>query len=321
MHQYYDQEITERSGNFLTIFQNSQKNSLITFSNPKTNSIFCTVGTKHILDYDLLGGTQAIPIWRHSDDGTKSNVTEYGLNLFRRHYMNKKITGDDIFYYTYAIFNDPKYEAKYRANLQKNHPRIPLAQNFEAWSSIGRRLFEMHSNFSSVERYGLKRVDKHAKRNKTQLKLKMDHTKGGASAKLVIDDSTTLEGVPSEALEYVIGVKTPLERILEYYGESKNRIGKESSEDEDVRNRFSAYRFSDHKERVIELLDRVTRICVDTTRMRKKIELMEWGPQPNLKFTKISKVKKSKRSRRSKSTGRIKIKNRSGENIKNFTKA
>ncbi len=34
---------------------------------------------------------------------------DFGLELFQKHYRNKAIADEDIFYYTYAIFSDPKY--------------------------------------------------------------------------------------------------------------------------------------------------------------------------------------------------------------------
>lgn len=305
---YYSETIIHRMRDFRNIFKNSQKNFLIGFSNPKTNMMFSSIGTDLIIGYDCVSGTQSIPIWKYDDKGNQSsNVTEYGLNLFQKHYKSKNIEGDDIFYYTYAMFNDPKYEQKYKFDLQRNFPRIPLAKNFDRWSTIGKKLFNLHCNFDDVEEYGLKRIDKPIKNNNVRLQLKTEKTHNGVFVKAMIDDSTTLENIPTEILEYVISSKNPLEWIFEFYKESKNYISKKSSDDEEARKRFNTYMFADHKEEVITLLNRVTTVCVETVKLRKKFEQMEWGEQPELEFTKIpEKVTKIRPKKKPKTVKRVK---------------
>ena len=58
--------------------------------------------------------------------------------------------------------------------------------------------------------------------------------------------------------------------------------------------RFNTYRFADHKEELITLLKRVTTVWVETLRLRRELEQMEWEPQPKLEF--IAKPDKSKKA-------------------------
>ena len=212
--------------------------------------------------------------------------------MFRTHYKNKKITGEDIFYYTYGVFNDPKYKNKYKYNLQRNFPRIPLAKDFEKWSDIGKKLFDIHCEFHTAKEYNLTRVDKYVKKNKIKLRLKTVTTNDkNTQVEVIIDDTTILKDIPKEVLEYKIDSKNPLEWILEFYKESKNQIKKDSSDDQTVRSKFNTYKFVDHKEDLIVLLRKVTTVCVETVHLRKKLEQMEWGPQPKLTFTKLTKTK------------------------------
>ena len=292
---YYGKAIIERPRRFPNVFKNSQKNHLIGFSNPKTNVPFNHIGTDLIIDLGCIDGTQAIPIWRYDGGKRSSNVTKYGLELFRTHCGNKKIAGDDIFYYMYAVFSDPKYERKYKFNLQRDFPRIPLAKDFWKWSNIGKKLFVLHSGFDTVNEYGLKRVDRQVKKNGVRLKLRTEETDKKTHVKIIIDDSTTLKGVPKEVLEYRIGSRNPLEWILEFYKESKNQIKEDSSSDKAVRDRFNTYKFADRKEELITLLRRVTTVCVETVRLRRELERMEWGPQPKLAFTSKSDKAKAKK--------------------------
>ena len=69
-------------------------------------------------------------------------------------------------------------------------------------------------------------------------------------AVITLDERTTLTGVPSEAWEYRLGSRSALEWVLDQYKEKKPR-------DPTIRERFNTYRFADHKEKVIDLLQRV----------------------------------------------------------------
>ena len=294
---YYGKAVIEMMRKFPQIFEHSYENRLIAFSNPKTNVPFNHIGTDIIIDLGCVDGTQAIPIWKYNKGKKSSNVTKYSLDLFRTHYKDEKITGDDIFYYTYAIFNDSKYERKYKFNLQRGFPRIPLAKDFNKWFGIGRRLFDLHCNFDVAQEYNFIRTDRRVKKNSTRLKLRTEETEKETTVEIVIDDTTTLKGVPKEVLEYKIGSRNPLEWVLEFYKESKNQIKEDSSNDKAVRDRFNTYKFTNHKEDLINLLQRVTTVCVETVRLRRELERMEWGPQPKLVFTPKPSNNKTKRIR------------------------
>ncbi len=75
---------------------------------------------------------------------------------------------------------------------------------------------------------------------------------------IVLDERTTLAGVPPEAWEYRLGSRSALEWVLDQYKEKKPR-------DPTIRERFNTYRFADHKEKVIDLLQRVCTVSVRTT--------------------------------------------------------
>jgi predicted helicase len=55
----------------------------------------------------------------------------------------------------------------------------------------------------------------------------------------------------------VLGNRSALEWVLDQHKESQPK-------DPTIRARFNTYRFADHKERVVDLLARVTRVSVET---------------------------------------------------------
>jgi hypothetical protein len=75
-----------------------------------------------------------------------------------------------------------------------------------------------------------------------------------------LDSETQLTGVPSEAWTYRLGNRSALEWILDQY---KEKTPKEPT----IREKFNTYRFADHKEKVIDLLKRVTRVSVETMKI------------------------------------------------------
>ena len=72
-----------------------------------------------------------------------------------------------------------------------------------------------------------------------------------------MDTQTQLSGVPPEAWTYRLGNRSAIEWVLDQHKEKK-------PSDPTIREKFDTYRFADHKERVIDLLGRVTRVSVET---------------------------------------------------------
>ena len=76
-----------------------------------------------------------------------------------------------------------------------------------------------------------------------------------------------LTGVPEEAWEYRLGSRSALEWVLDQYKEKTPR-------DPTVRDRFNTYRFTDYKEEVIDLLQRVCSVSVETVRIVDQLNLL-----------------------------------------------
>ena len=74
---------------------------------------------------------------------------------------------------------------------------------------------------------------------------------------IIVGSETTLTGIPPEAWDYRLGNRSALEWILDQYKEKKPK-------DPTIREKFNTYRFADYKEKVIELLMRVTTVSVRT---------------------------------------------------------
>jgi predicted helicase len=219
-------------------------------------------------DYSLLktgnGGTESVSRWIYSSDGARrDNVTDWALNQFRLHYEPDKktkrpITKDAIFYYVYSVLHDPNYREKYAQNLKREFPRIPFYADFWQWAEWGEKLMALHIGYETVKPWKLKRMDvpdakSRAVKQEPKPSLKADKDNGV----IALDSETQLSGIPPEVWDYKLGNRSALEWILDQYKEK-------TPKDPTIREKFNTYRFADYKEKVIDLLMRVTRVSVET---------------------------------------------------------
>jgi predicted helicase len=188
------------------------------------------------------------------------------------------ITKEDIFHYVYAVLHNPAYRKKYEINLKREFPRIPLYDDFWKWAEWGKQLMDLHVNYEKAKGYALKSVgaihespnnkaDGHPPKSRTQrvvslrAKLKADKDNGA----IIIDDETTLTGIPKEAWEYKLGNRSALEWVLDQHKES-------TPSDPTIAEKFNTYKFADYKKEVIELLKHVTTVSVETMKIIREME-------------------------------------------------
>ncbi len=238
----------------------SAKNVCIGFLSVSSNNALACLGSSSPIDYGFLkqgnGGTQCLPRYRYSSSGERiDNITDWALNKFRKRY-GKSVTKDDIFFYCYAVLHDPVYRETYAINLKREFPRIPFYPGFMQWVEWGERLVDLHVKYEDIEPWPLERMDapkKRAKGSAPKAMLRTDHTNGN----IRLDADTQLTGVPEDAWRYKLGNRTAIDWVLDQHKEKKPR-------DPTIREKFNTYRFAYYKEKVIELLGRVTRISVET---------------------------------------------------------
>ena len=271
-----------------------QGNKVICVKGPAAN-YFSVLAVNEIVQEKFAGtndgGTFCLPLYRYTPEGERvSNITEWGLRRINDHYRKEwgkdfdkmcpdGIGAEDIFAYAYAVLHDPVYLYDYANDLLREFPRLPLYHEFDIWARMGRELLDLHLGFETAEPYPLERVEKTPRpaaireasaayaaaesvavqeerpveADPPRARLRADKERGV----IVLDDRTTLAGVPPDAWRYRLGSRSALEWVLDQYKERKPR-------DPTIRERFDTYRFADHKERVIDLLRRVCTVSVKT---------------------------------------------------------
>lgn len=125
---------------------------------------------------------------------------------------------------------------------------------------------ELHINYETIKPFPLTRIDLPTTDNQPipKPKLKADKTQD----KILIDTLTTLEKIPKIAWEYRLGNRSALEWVLDQYKEKKPR-------DKTIAEKFNTYSFADYKETVIDLLQKVCTVSVETIKIIQKMETIE----------------------------------------------
>jgi predicted helicase len=247
----------DRIGSSREIFFGKSENQVIIYSFGQ-RSTFSVLVTKYLFSLDIFlpNATQCLPLYRYDKEGNRiDNITDWGLQQFQNHYNDKNLTKLDIFHYTYAVLHHPEYRSKYELNLKREFPRIPFYDNFYQWVEWGSKLMELHINYETVAPYPLTRIDTN-NNLKPKPKLKADREKNSIN----LDDITFLQDIPKIAWEYKLGNRSALEWILDQYKEKKPK-------DQTIAERFNTYRFADYKETVIDLLQRVCTVSVETMKI------------------------------------------------------
>jgi predicted helicase len=161
----------------------------------------------------------------------------------------------------YAVLHDPLYREKYAQNLKREFPRIPFYPDFWQWAAWGEALMQMHIGYEQVAPFALTRTDTpDAKARAAGLAPKAMLRADTTAGSIALDSETTLRGIPAAAWTYKLGNRSALEWVLDQYKEKKPK-------DPTIREKFDTYRFCDYKEKVVDLLQRVTTVSVETVRI------------------------------------------------------
>ena len=119
----------------------------------------------------------------------------------------------------------------------------------------------LHIGYETVAPFDLSRTDEaDARARAAGLSPKALLRADVAAGSIALDAETTLRGIPPDAWRYRLGNRSALDWVLDQYKERKPK-------DPTIREKFDTYRFADYKDKVIDLLRRVTTVSVETMRI------------------------------------------------------
>jgi len=261
-HLYFSQELNEFQYQTPLIWPDGCGSTATIAAVVEPRSGFAVLGTSAVANKDLFmpSAGQLFPRTRFAQTGEQiDNITDWALNKFTAQYGKAaKITKDDVFHYVYGVLHDPVYRETYAQNLKRELPRIPFYPDFRQWADWGQQLMALHIGYEGVDPWPITRTDTPDQKAiaagvSPKVVLKSDPVAGT----ITLDSETRLSGIPPEAWEYRLGNRSALDWVLDQHKEK-------TPKDKTIREKFNTYRFADHKEKVADLLARVTRVSVET---------------------------------------------------------
>ena len=223
---------------------------------------FAVLTSQYIPDVNLYGDPQqSFPFYTYDEDGTnrQENITDWALTEFRTHYGDDTITKWDIFHYNYGLLHHPAYREKYEANLKRDLPHIPFAEDFWGFANAGAQLADLHVNYESVPKYDkLKYIETPGMTvdwDVEKMKLSKDKTQ------LIYNDFLTVDGIPPEVYDYRLGTRSALEWVVDQY---RVKVDKRSGIVNDP-NRDDEPRY------IVDLVARVITVSLKTVEIIKNL--------------------------------------------------
>ena len=292
VHLYFDPQWIERTLQIPKIFPTAEaENRVICVTGLGTTKEFSVLMANVTPDIQLLANGQCFPLYLYEDaEAARAKNTLFSetapQGLVRRsainpqvvsHFQNfyaaqnrdssHKISAEDIFYYVYGLLHSSDYRQKYADNLSKELPRIPCVQalsDFWAFATAGRELGNLHVHYEKARRYGLKYVTRQQLEDRhlrvTKMKYNADKTA------IVYNEFLTLEGIPTEAHEYVVNGKSALDWIVERYAVKTDKAS-------GIMNDANAWALgtANNPRYIVELIERVTTVSVETVKIVKAL--------------------------------------------------
>jgi predicted helicase len=244
---------------FFPIYASEFENRVICVPGPGDRKGFGCLTTNTIPNLDLsFEKVQCFPFYTYSEDGStrRENITDWALQQFQTKY-GPDVTKWDIFHYVYGMLHHPEYRERYKENLKRDLPHVPLLNRQEAFETcvrIGKQLMDIHLNYEQAREYPLDEIenpDVPFSTHVEKMKLTPDRTA------VIVNESLTLSGIPQECFLYRLGNRSALEWVIDQYQVSKDkRSGIESDP-----NRI------DDQGYIVRLVAQVITVSVETVKL------------------------------------------------------
>jgi predicted helicase len=280
---YFDDLMVQRRYQLPRMFGDlaAAKTPVIIVSGIGSSKPFQTLSSDHPVCFDCLEKSQIYSFQRHDkgDAQHRDNITDWGLEQFRTHYNDATIAKLDIFHYVYGILHDPAYRTKYAANLKRELPRIPFAEDFRKLAEIGKHLMDIHvyyedqpefpleENWSIPKGYRTPYGDEVKTVNDIPLReryrvVKMKRNKKNPT-EIIVNDFLTLKGLPPNVDDYKLGNRSAVDWVIDQYQNSTDKrsgITNDPNRDDDP-----TY--------IVRLIKKVVTVSVETVEVVSQLTL------------------------------------------------
>ena len=275
-HCYVEYVLAKRKGQMDSIFPGPEsENRAICVPGVGSTTPFSTLIVDSMPDLHFLAFGQCFPRYRYEkragtqaglpgfdeDQERVDNITDTSLRVVRVRYGDNTITKDRIFDYVYGVLHAADYRERFATDLAKGLPRVPLAGDFHAFADAGRALSGLHLRYERCAEYPLtleSSGDGHARPEHLRLRRRAMRFKDDEKTVLELNEHAKVTGIPSEAHEYQVNGRTPLEWFIDRYRIVQD---KESGIVNDPNGWF------EQPEDLIAAIRRIVHVSVETSRI------------------------------------------------------
>ncbi|GAA4375842.1 DEAD/DEAH box helicase [Paeniglutamicibacter cryotolerans] len=206
----------------------------------------------------------------HAGPQRIDNITDASFVDYCRVY-GPEVSKDDIFYYVYGLLNSAEYRGRFGADLKKILPRIPKVSDearFRAFADAGRQLAGLHIGYEDAEPYPLVETDTGlTPQDNDYAKYSVKKMKYGGKAgawdktRIIYNGHITLDGIPIEAHQYMLGSRSAIDWILERYQVKTDKASGIVNDPNDWS------REHQHPRYILDLIGRIVAVSMETNRI------------------------------------------------------
>jgi Predicted helicase len=219
-----------------SIFPTSDAENLAIAVSGKGSNWFDAFITGKLVSIDFINKTQIFPLYAYAIENNQLfdktvqkiyNITDKALNHFQKTLNDNSITKEDIFYYVFGVLSAPSYVEKFKNNLSKELPRVPILENFKEISELGKQLAKLqlaYQRYTSAivmkekEKPNLPEysnltitADENALKDYVE-KVQLDKK----DREITINGKIKVQNIPEFAFECKVGNYPPIEWISKY---------------------------------------------------------------------------------------------------------
>jgi predicted helicase len=262
-----------------SLFPDNKENLVLHMTGPGATVDFSSLITNLIPNFHSMDTGKGYPLYFYAEskkkddaemllgmdleDSKTDGISDWALKLFKERY-GIKILKEDIFYYVYGVLSAPEFIKRYKNELKKDSPRIPLLDDFTSYCDYGKKIAELHLNYESHTNSFVNveistGVSDQAKLYRVE---KMRFGKNGDKTMIQFNQFITISNIPEDAYTYLINGKTPIEWIMDRYS---------VKEDADSGNMNDPNSYSEDPKYVLNLLLSVIAMSKNILELQKSL--------------------------------------------------
>jgi len=156
---YFDKVFNNTISKLPSIFPTPDAENLAIAVSGRGSHWFDAFITDKIVSIDFINKTQIFPLYVYAIENNQLfdktvqkvyNITDKALNHFQKTLSDNSITKEDIFYYVFGVLSTPSYVEKFKNNLTKELPRVPIFESFKEISELGKTVSRITACISKL---------------------------------------------------------------------------------------------------------------------------------------------------------------------------